>query len=137
MAIPVFVPGNTGMTNDEVFSKNEVAFLEKYSIYPNHSNKIEGAEVFDLYLNLLQQKGDITLIKIDNKIMQGIISKFLIQLLGTNMLKIKLIEFQDITKSGKGYIYLSRWNEPFNHPLYNEYFGLDDSSLKDVETQFL
>jgi len=136
IAIPVCVPGTTSNSYDRVFSNNEIDFLAKQNIYPNVEDKIEGSKVFDLYLNLINAKGDITNRKIGNRIMQGIISKFIIQMLGTNGIKLKLIEFQDIEKSDKGYIYLERWNINEN-PLYSEVSGINDTAFINNETQFL
>ena len=137
MAIPVQVEGTTSGSFDRVFSINEVAFLVKRGIGPNLENKIEGKKVFDLYLELLETKGgDITSNKIGSKVMQGIISKFIIQMLGTDKIKGKLVEFQDVEKSNKGYIYLERWNVGEN-PLYSEYSCINDTAFADTETQFL
>jgi hypothetical protein len=106
--------------------------LCKYSIKPTGRNTIEGSKVFDLYLSLCEMKCDITDKKIANRVMQGIMSKFLLQMLGTNSMKTKLILFQDVEKSNKGYIYLNRWNE-----VYDEKFGIIDKAFTDTETQFL
>lgn len=136
IAIPVYVLGTTSNSYDQVFSNNEIDFLAKQNIVPNNENKIEGDKVFDLYLNLINARGDITDKKIGNRIMQGIMSKFIIQMLGTNGIKLKLIEFQDIEKSDKGYIYLERWNS-IENPLYNEESGINDAAFINNETQFL
>ena len=138
MDIPISVTGITNDAIDEVFSESELSFLAKNGILPTFSGKINGREVFDLYLNLISQKEDITNKKIADRIMQGILSKFIIQVLGTNTVKTKLIEFQDIEKSDKGYIYLERWNAgESNNQLYNETFGINDKAFEATETRFL
>lgn len=136
LAIPINVNGTTSASFDYIFSSTEMGFLAKNGILPNKGDKIDGKEVFDLYLNLFDGKGDITSRKIEAKIMQGIMSKFTIQLLGTNGMETKLKEFQDIEKSDKGYIYLNRWNEG-NEPLYNELFGINDKAFLETDNQFI
>ena len=64
--------------------------------------------------------------------MQDIMSKFLLQILGTNSMKTKLTLFQDVEKSDKGYIYLNYWDK-----VYDEKFGVIDKAFTDSETQFL
>ena len=132
MEIPVKVQGTTYNSFDFIFTANELAFLSKYSIEPTKRNTIEGIKVFDLYLSLIEIRGDITDKKIANRVMQGIMSKFLLQILGTNSMKTKLVIFQDIEKSDNGYIYLNRWEE-----VYDEQFGIIDKAFTDAETQFL
>ena len=134
--VPVYVNGISRGSRDEVFVKGEIEFLKQNGIRPNDENKIEGAQVFDLYLELIQQKGDITNKKVANRIMQGIMSKFIIQMLGTNKMESNLKHFYDQEKSDKGYIYLERWCDPVNQ-VYDENFGIDDSAFSDQETQFL
>jgi len=134
--VPVYVNGISRGSRDEVFVKGEIEFLKQNGIRPNDENKIEGAQVFDLYLELIQQKGDITNKKVANRIMQGIMSKFIIQMLGTNKMESNLKHFYDQEKSDKGYIYLERWCDPVNQ-VYNENFGIDDSAFSDQETRFL
>jgi len=134
--IPVSVEGTSDKARDDIFSKNEIIFLQKNGIKANCEDKIEGEKVFDLYLTLIKSKGDITDKKIDNRIMQGIMSKFIIQMLGSSRIKNNLILFQDVEKSDKGYIYLQGWNEG-EEPLYNEKFGINNKSFASNETQFL
>ena len=132
MEIPVRVQGIAPNTFDSIFTDNELFFLSKYSIKPTNSNTIEGTKVFDLYLSLIGLRVDITDKKIANRIMQGIMSKFLLQMLGTSDMKSKLISFQDVEKSDKGYIYLNRWNG-----VYDENFGIIDKGFTDIDAQFL
>lgn len=129
--IPVWVAGISG-DKDAVFSENEIVFLAKNDIMPDNENKIEGWKVFDLYLRLLDQKGDITDKKIANRIMQGIMSKFIVQVFGSNNMERKLVEFTDVEKSDKGYVYLSGWER-----IYNENTGINDGGFDYIDEQFL
>jgi CRISPR-associated endonuclease/helicase Cas3 len=132
IAIPIEVPGIVSDSFEHVFSVNELKFLKSQNIQPNNDNKIEGTKVFELYLNLLEQRGDITSKKIADRVMQGILSKFLIQLIGSKKIKSEIIHWQDIEKSDKGYVYLTRWDE-----IYDEKFGIKDFKFESSETQFL
>lgn len=144
--ISVFVPLSIAV---EGFSKNELDFLEKTGIKPNQENKMEGEAVFDLYIQLIENKNpDFITQKINLKTLQGILSKFVFSIFDDpkGNTRRKLIAFADIEKvkgsshyqqtdndgTSYGFIYLARYQE-----VYQEEFGLDDNKFKDFENCIL
>ena len=132
LAIPIIVEGIKNGIIDEVFTKNELEFLNQNSIYPNLNNEIEGCEVFDLYIDIIKNKREFIQQKIAEKTLQGIMSKFIFSLFLTKNMKSKIIEFADVSKSEFGYQYISHWEE-----FYDIEYGMDDSKFFSNETQFL
>jgi CRISPR-associated endonuclease/helicase Cas3 len=137
--VPLDVPADT-------FSKNELKFLEKANILPNVESKIEGSKVFDLYINLIENKSpDFITQKVSLKTLQGILSKFVFSIFDDSQgnTRRKLIAFADIEKvststhqktdgTSYGFIYLARYNE-----VYDELFGLNDSQFEASENCIL
>ncbi len=139
--VPLLVPADT-------FSKSELKFLETANILPNAECKIEGSKVFDLYINLIENKSpDFIKQKVGLKTLQGIIAKFVFSIFDDSKgnTRRKLIAFADIEKVNKnnyqnsgtdgtsyGYVYLARYEE-----IYNEIFGLDDSKFEASENCIL
>jgi CRISPR-associated endonuclease/helicase Cas3 len=132
LALPIKVPGLTDETYDDVFSKNELAFLAHNEVYPNFYNKIEGKEVFDLYLDFIQNKREFAIQKIAEKTLQGIMSKFIFSLFANEKINKQIILFSDEVKSEYGYKYLQDWES-----FYDEISGMDDHLFHSNETQFL
>lgn len=116
------------------FEKNEITLLKNYGIIQNNSLEMNGHAIAELYLSLINAKGDYSTVKIEAKIMQAIISKFTFQLLGTDKILTNLkphcdLDFQEKT----GIYYLSHLNED----IYTIEKGLNFQALSAVETQFL
>lgn len=132
LAIPVSVEGVKSGVSDPVFSDNELDFLKENAILPNRENAIEGAKVFDLYLDIIRSKGDFTQKKIAEKTLQGIMSKFIFSLFASDKIKKQIVCFSDEPKSEFGYKYLNRW-ETF----YQVKFGMDADAFNSNESQFL
>lgn len=115
------------------FKESELAFLAKYKIYPTIAGEIKGAEVFDLYLDIIQNRMDFTEQRIREKILQSIMSKFIISIFATENIEAQLVHFSDLDKSKFGYQYISHWQE-----FYSVEGGMDNLKFKGVEeTQFL
>ncbi len=139
--VPLPVPADT-------FSKNELKFLKEANILPNAEDKIEGSKVFDLYINLIENKSpDFITQKVSLKILQGILSKFVFSIFDDSKgnIRRKLIAFADIEKINTshhqkndtdgtiyGFMYLARYEE-----VYDELFGLDDSLFEASENCIL
>lgn len=132
MEIPVRVVGIKSDSYDEIFNKNELAFLAQNKVFPNQHNKIEGSQVFDIYLGFIQNKREYIIQKIGEKTLQGIMSKFIFSLFATEKIIEQIIHFSDEVKSEYGYKYVVRWFE-----FYNETSGMDDKKFQSNETQFL
>lgn len=137
IAVPIKVDGVIEGQVDAVFTSAEVAFLKQHQVYPNANNEIEGAEVFDIYLALIQnnkerKKEDFARSKTDDKILQGIISKYVFSLFATDKIEKQLVVFSDFEKSAFGYKYLAHWQD-----FYAVDTGMRDADFKSNETQFL
>ena len=116
MEIPVRVDGLKSGSFDDIFNKNELAFLAQNNVFPNQHNKIEGSQVFDIYLDFIQNKREY----------------IIFSLFATEKIKLQIIHFSDEVKSEYGYKYVDRWFE-----FYNESSGMDDKRFQSNETQFL
>ena len=132
LAIPITVKSATDNSFEKIFSDGELEFLKSYNIFPNPEEKIEGALVFDLYLKLIENKQDFLQKKIDNKKLQGIMSKFIFSLYASPKIESQLIHFSNEEKSKYGYKYIERW-----YGFYDQNFGMSDVDFNSNETQFL
>ncbi len=133
--IPLEVPLTVDGLNDNfesIFSKNELDFLAQYDVIPTKNNTIKGSEVFDLYINIIQNKKEFIQQKVAEKTLQGIMSKFIFSLFASKKMESKIIEFSDVPKSEFGYQYISHWKD-----FYDVEFGMDSQRFESVETQFL
>lgn len=132
MKIPVAVQGETINNNEKIFTVSDLRFLSSFGVLPDVDYKICGKEVFDLYVDLINGKNGFLEKRIQLKQMQSILSKFVFSLFKTTAIENQLIHFSDMEKSIYGYHYVENWNK-----FYKETFGIDDSSLKSSDTQFL
>jgi len=133
--IPLEVPIKVDGVNDNfesIFSKNELDFLAQYGVIPTKNSTILGAEVFDLYLNIIQNRQEFIQQKVAEKTLQGIMSKFIFSLFASKKMESKIIEFSDVPKSEFGYQYISHWKD-----FYDIEFGMDSQRFESSETQFL
>jgi len=131
IAISVSVEGIKTGSTDAIFSENELLFLNKNNIVPNKKNKIEGCEVFDLYIDTIQNRGEYINQKIAEKKLQGIMSKFIFSLFANDKVKSQIIFYANEEKSEFGYKYIKDWKN-----FYDEIFGMDDNKFYSNETQF-
>jgi len=131
LAIPITIDGSV---EGEVFSKSELEFLRLCEVFPNDKNEIEGEEVFDIYLNLIHNKKEFIKQKTEEKILQGIMSKFVFSLFATHGMETRMNEFiGDPEKSEYGYKYIEHWNM-----FYSMNDGMNDRLFQNSnETQFL
>lgn len=135
LAVPIEVAGTSLGSIDRIFTDNELRFLAKACIYPNDSNKIEGSDVFDLYLDLIHNKRpDFIEQVVSMRTLQGIMSKFIFSVFASEKIKSKLITFSDSAKNEFGYTYLVHWN---TLKIYSEEFGINDNQFDNSENQFL
>src|SRR5690606_2279094 len=101
--VPVSVYGIVEGQYDEVFTKSELNFLRQNQVYPNEKNEIEGAEVFDIYLHLIHYKQDFVKQKTEEKILQGIMARYVFSLFATDKIENQIVLFSDEEKSSFGY----------------------------------
>ncbi len=129
--IPIEVP--VKVENECVFSENDLSFLAQNDIFPNSNNCIEGADVFNLYINLIQYKVDFTEQKIKEKTLQGIMSKYTFSLFVTRRISETIdIYIGEPEKSEYGYKYIRDWES-----FYSIEGGMNDVKFNSNETQFL
>ncbi len=130
--MPVSVSGIVDSSRERVFSENDLKFLNQNDIIPNSEDEISGGEVFTLYINIIENKVDFSEQKMKEKVLQGIMSKFVFSLFASPTVEKQIILFSDEEKSGYGYKYIQRWQD-----FYTVDFGMDDKMFKSNETQFL
>ncbi|TAE67297.1 MAG: CRISPR-associated helicase Cas3' [Bacteroidetes bacterium] len=147
--ISIFVPLSI---QSHYFLENELDFLKNIGIFSENDLEVEGSKIFDLYVDLIENKRmDFIDKKVSLKILQGIMSKFIFSIFGDKSGKImaKLIPFADIEKATidkknqktiendttattYGFVYLSRYED-----IYDEVFGFDDTKLNEVDNCIL
>lgn len=130
--IPITVNGTADNSFDPIFSGNELDFLAKYNIFPNLNKEISGREVFDLYVNTIENRIDFSEQKFKEKILQGIMSKFVFSLFATEKVRKQIVRFSDEPKSEYGYKFIEHWQD-----FYDIHFGMNDKMFNSNETQFL
>jgi CRISPR-associated endonuclease/helicase Cas3 len=130
--IPVEVDGVIDGQKERVFTKIELDFLSQYNVFPNDNNEIEGKEVFDIYLDLIHNRQEFIRQKTYEKILQGIMSKYVFSLFASPKIEQQIIHFSDEEKSVFGYKYVDYWQE-----FYDMETGMQDADFNSNETQFL
>lgn len=130
--IPVEVDGVVDGQKERIFSKMELDFLRQYSVFPNDDNEIEGKGVFDIYLDLINNRKEFIRQKTYEKILQGIMSKYVFSLFASPKIEQQIIHFSDEEKSVFGYKYIEHWQE-----FYDIETGMRDADFNSNETQFL
>lgn len=137
IGVPITVEGVIHDQEEKVFTNAELFFLEKHSVFANENNEIEGDAVFDIYLKLIynnneRKKEDFAKSKTEDKILQGIISKYVFSLFATDKIEGQIVLFCDQEKSAFGYKYIERWRD-----FYSIDTGMRDAEFNSNETQFL
>lgn len=132
LSVPIEVDGIVEGQKDTVFTQSELDFLRLYKVYPNDENEIEGKKVFDVYLSLIHNKQEFTKQKTEEKILQGIMSKYVFSLFASDKIEKQITHYTDEEKSEYGYKYIEHWSN-----FYNIKSGMRDSDFNSNETQFL
>lgn len=130
--IPVEVDGVIDGQKEKVFSNMELDFLRQYNVFPNGDNEIEGKQVFDIYLDLINNRQEFIKQRTYEKILQGIMSKYVFSLFTNENVEKVIILYSDVPKSEFGYKYIQRWYE-----FYDVETGMRDTDFNSNETQFL
>ncbi len=130
--VPVEVDGVVDGKMENIFSKMELDFLSQYNVSPNDDNEIEGKEVFDIYLDLINNRQEFIRQKTYEKILQGIMSKYVFSLFASPKIEQQIVHFSDEEKSAFGYKYIEHWQE-----FYDIETGMRDADFNSNETQFL
>ena len=132
VTIPLEVDSVVYGEKERIFSNLELSFLSDYGVHPNRLNAIEGDKVFDIYLNLIHNKTEFIKQKTSERILQGIMSKYIFSLFASPKIEIQIVHFSDEEKSEFGYKYIDRWSE-----FYDIETGMRDADFNSNETQFL
>ncbi|WP_170845805.1 CRISPR-associated helicase Cas3' [Parapedobacter composti] len=130
--IPVEVDGVVDGQKEKIFSKMELDFLSQNHVFPNKYNEISGEKVFDIYLDLIHNRREFIQQKTYEKILQGIMSKYIFSLFASNKIEDQIVHFSDEEKSQFGYKYVQLWDK-----FYDIETGMKDTDFNSNETQFL
>ncbi|MDX1913383.1 MAG: hypothetical protein SFV22_17950, partial [Saprospiraceae bacterium] len=133
LALPVKIENDKG-EQESFFSKNELEFLSATGIWKADSSKIEGAAVWQLYRNLCgnrERAPDFVASKIEQKTLQGILSKFTFSTFDSPKNRLGLRCFCDETACFENYFVLSHYEE-----IYHMDSGLDESKLHNADNFF-
>ncbi|WP_313420006.1 CRISPR-associated helicase Cas3' [Sphingobacterium multivorum] len=132
LAVPLTINGVLEGHDEEVFTLSELDFLAQNNVYTNENNEIEGAEVFAIYLALIHNKQEFVKQKTEEKILQGIMSKYIFSLFATDKIENQIVLFSDEEKSAFGFRYVEHWRD-----FYSIDTGMRDTDFYSNETQFL
>ncbi len=131
--IPIEIESTDKGKFEKIFSESELTFLKQHNVYPDKENKVNGAEVFDVYINSIYNKIEFTAQQIRKKTLQNILSKYTFSIFASPKMEEKLAHFYDFDRSEYGYVYLEHWKD-----VYSIEKGLDALKLVGIEeTQFL
>jgi len=133
--VPVLLPveiENEKGEQDPFFNKFELEFLEQAEIYKRGDQNVDGAAVWKLYRELLANpKADFVAKKIEQKVLQGILSKFTFSMFDSPNIRLGLRSHCAPEDSFENYFFLTRYQD-----LYSLESGLDESKLKEPENFF-
>jgi CRISPR-associated endonuclease/helicase Cas3 len=139
--ISVFVPLELPLTvlnekgeHESFFNQNELAFLEKSSVWSPGDTTVNGKAVWRLYRDICENKErpeDFVASKIEQKTLQGILSKFTFSTFDSPKNRLGLRCFCDETDCFENYFVLTRHKD-----LYKLESGLDESELENAENFF-
>lgn len=133
LSLPISIENEEGKS-EEIFSQNELTFLEKNNIY-HEDGLLNGILVWDLYLKMNNNElifKEYTDKAISRKIIGGILSKYTFSIFYTPVMKTKLKSFSNPEKDFEEYLYLER------HDLIYRYEkGLIESKIESVDNCIL
>ncbi len=135
--IPVLIKGEKHKPDkpdyENIFSKSELKFLEKAKIYYEGDKAVNGANVWNLYRDLIQnRKPDFTEQIVGIKTIQGILSKFTFSIFYNEQVERKFTQFRDVEIDFPKYWYLQHY-----HQIYDYETGIIDSQFESFDTQIL
>jgi len=133
LALPLKIENEKGEQED-FFSENERRFLEKSGIWKKGDNEVDGAAIWRFYRKLCENKekpSDFVASKIEQKTLQGILSKFTFSTFDSPKNRLGLRCFCDEMDCFENYFVLTRHKD-----LYDIESGLDESKLHDADNFF-
>lgn len=131
VALPVEIENEKG-EQEPFFNKFEFKFLEQAAICKKGDSEVDGAQVWKLYREILANpKADFIAKKIEQKVLQGILSKFTFSMFDSPNIRLGLRSHCAPEDCFENYFYLTR-----HYDLYDLKAGLNESKLKDAENFF-
>lgn len=122
--LPVKIESEKGDLED-FFSPFELEFLAHYDIYPKDDGKIDGEQVWLLYLDFFKnEEKSLTKKVIQKKTIQGVLAKFTFSLFASPKNRAALVLFSHEEMSFENYFYLHR-----HSVVYDLEFGLNEEVL--------
>lgn len=133
VSLPVFIENEKG-EQEQFFSNLELAFLKKAMVWEELSLEVDGAAVWRIYRQITlnkEQPLDYIASKIEQKTLQGILSKFTFSLFDSPKNRLSLRSYCDPDDCFENYFYLSR-----HYEVYNLKAGLDEKKLEEPDFIF-
>jgi CRISPR-associated endonuclease/helicase Cas3 len=138
VALPVFVEGVEEGQMEQLFSSDDLVFLERFGGYNQGDTEIDGKVVWDIYTGFISNKKQVAKDKgfdikekVYFKILQSILSKFTFSIVSNSKLITKLKGFCLNGDHTYGYLYLSHLDK------YSLESGLLESKFDETENYFL
>jgi CRISPR-associated endonuclease/helicase Cas3 len=134
LLLPIVVKALDEAKKEAVFSTSELAFLSQNGVYQTGSQTVDGAAVWELYRSLEKLEMPFADKQVNQKIMQGILSKFTFSIFYTQKLKDELCpRFTGLAEDGlDNYLYLKHYDEVYHYET-----GLDQSRFDSSENAIL
>lgn len=111
LSLPLFVDGLDGKP-EAFFSKFEIKFLKRYGVLSETDDKVEGEEIWGLFLSLMRSpQDDFIAKKVERKVIQGVLSKFTFSMFDSEKIRLQMRPSCDEERSFKDYLYMHRWRE--------------------------
>lgn len=133
VSLPVFIENEKG-EQEAFMGKFELDFLKKNAAWNDGEAEVDGARVWQLYRQIALNKEkplDYIVSKIEQKTLQGILSKFTFSLFESDKNRTGLRSYCDPDDSFENYFYLSR-----HYEVYDLKAGLDEKKLKEPDFIF-
>jgi CRISPR-associated endonuclease/helicase Cas3 len=133
LKLPIQIENENGKT-ENFFTQNEEKFLQKLKIWLPGDQFIDGSSVWSHYRASVLNKdktADYVISKIEQKTLQGILSKFTFSLFENQKNRLGLRNHCDPEDSFENYFYLSRYVD-----LYSIETGLDELKLNNPDIIF-
>lgn len=130
LSVPVRVPAPETDKWEDIFSNRELKFLEAFGVVPQ-DNQINGADIWNLFVQLMRREAEISEREADMKRMQGVLSKFTFSLLSNPQNELLLRLCSNHEKNKYGFFYLTNSN------VYDYRFGMKSEADVNSELIFL
>lgn len=133
VSLPVFTENEKG-EQEQFFSNLELGFLKKAAVWKEKSPEVDGIAVWQIYRQIALNKEkptDYIASKIEQKTLQGILSRFTFSLFGSDINRLALRNYCNPDDCFENYFYLTRHQD-----LYDLKSGLNEAKLKNPDNFF-